>query len=89
MITKKEKFFYGIGDIFANILFASVSFYLLYFLVKIVRISAFLVPIFFLFGKLWHAITDYLMGRISDSTKSKLEKGEYMVWHYAFMDYSF
>lgn len=74
MITKKEKFFYGMGDLSANILFSSVSFYLLYFLVKIVGLSAFLVPIIFLLGKLWDAITDYLMGRISDSTKSKFGK---------------
>ncbi len=74
MISKKEKFFYGMGDLSANILFSSVSFYLLYFLVKIAGLSAFLVPIIFLIGKLWDAFTDYLMGLISDKTKSKYGK---------------
>ena len=74
MISKKEKFFYGMGDLSANILFSAVSFYLLYYLVKIAGLTTFLVPIIFMIGKVWDAITDYLMGRISDKTKNKFGK---------------
>ena len=70
----KEKFFYGLGDLSANIMFAAISFYLLYFFVNVGGLKAELASAVFLIAKFWDAITDYLMGRISDKTKSKWGK---------------
>lgn len=70
----KEKFFYGFGDLSANIMFAAISFYLLYFFVNVGGLKAELASAVFLIAKFWDAFTDYLMGRISDKTKSKWGK---------------
>lgn len=70
----KEKFFYGLGDLSANIMFAAISFYLLYFFVNVGGLKAELASAVFLIAKFWDAVTDYMMGRISDKTKSKWGK---------------
>lgn len=70
----KEKVFYGLGDLSANIMFAAISFYLLYFFVNVGGLKAELASAVFLIAKFWDAVTDYMMGRISDKTKSKWGK---------------
>ena len=78
MLTKKTKFFYGLGDLSANILLATISFYLLYFMVKVAGLSAAWAGVVFIIAKGWDAISDYLMGRIADKTHSKW--GKYCVY---------
>ena len=70
----KEKIFYGLGDLSANIMFAAISFYLLYFFVNVGGLKPELASAVFLIAKFWDAVTDYMMGRISDKTKSKWGK---------------
>ena len=73
-LSVKEKVCYGLGDLSANILFAAISFYLLYFFVNVGGLSPGLASAVFLIAKAWDAITDYLMGRITDKTQSKWGK---------------
>ena len=73
-LSVKEKVFYGMGDLSANILFAAISFYLLYFFVNVGGLSPGLASAVFLIAKAWDAITDYLMGRITDKTNSRWGK---------------
>ncbi len=80
-IKGKEKFFYGIGDLSANILLAAFSFYLLFFMVSIGGLKPALASLVFLVAKIWDAITDVWMGRISDNTKSRFGKRRvYMIF---------
>ena len=80
-IKWKEKFFYGLGDLSANILLAAFSFYLLFFMVSIGGLKPALASLVFLVAKIWDAITDVWMGRISDNTKSKFGKRRvYMIF---------
>ena len=74
MVSKKEKFYYGLGDLSGNIMFGAVSFYLLYFMINVGGLSPYLAGIVFLIARGWDAITDYFMGVISDNTKSKYGK---------------
>ena len=77
----KEKYFYGMGDLSANILLAIFSFYLLFFMVSIVGLKPALASLVFLVAKIWDAKTDVWMGRISDNTKSKFGKRRvYMIF---------
>ena len=77
----KEKFFYGLGDLSANILLAAFSFYLLFFMVSIGGLKPALASLVFLIAKIWDAVTDVWMGRISDNTKSKFGKRRvYMIF---------
>ena len=80
-INWKEKFFYGMGDLSANILLAAFSFYLLFFMVSIGGLKPALASLVFLVAKIRDAITDVWMGRISDNTKSKFGKRRvYMIF---------
>ena len=60
-IKGKEKFFYGLGDLSANILLAAASFYLLFFMVSIGGLKPALASLVFLISKIWDAITDVWM----------------------------
>ncbi len=73
-LSKKEKIGYGFGDLSANIIVAAISFYLLYFMVSVAGLDPRLAGLVFIVGKFWDAITDYLMGVISDKTTSKFGK---------------
>ena len=73
-LSNKEKIAFGMGDMGSNILFAAVSFYLLYFLINVGGLKPALASAVFLISKAWDAITDYLMGRIVDKTHSKFGK---------------
>ena len=80
-IKGKEKFFYGLGDLSANILLAAASFYLLFFMVRIGGLKPAYASLVFLVSKIWDAITDVWMGRISDNTKSRFGKRRvYMIF---------
>lgn len=80
-IKNKEKIFYGLGDLSGNILFAAISFYLLYFMVNVGGLNIGLAGIIFIIARVWDAITDYIMGVISDATKSKYGKRRvYMIF---------
>ena len=70
----KEKLAFGCGDMASNILFATVNFYLLYFMINVGGLPPALASGVFLVGKGWDAITDYLMGRIVDKTNSRFGK---------------
>ena len=80
-ISGKEKAFYGLGDFSANILLVVFSFYLLFFMVSIGGLKPALASLVFLVAKIWDAVTDVWMGRISDNTKSKFGKRRvYMIF---------
>ena len=68
------KVIYGLGDLSSNICFSAINFYLLYFLINVAGMEAGLASIVFLVAKAWDAITDYMMGRLCDKTKSKWGK---------------
>ena len=69
-----EKFNYGLGDLSANIMFSAINFYLLYFFVNVGGLNAGLAGVIFIIARVWDAVTDYFMGRISDKTVSKYGK---------------
>ncbi|MBR5926617.1 MAG: MFS transporter [Firmicutes bacterium] len=65
----------------ANILLAAFSFYLLFFMVSVGGLKPALASLVFLTAKIWDAVTDVWMGRISDSTKSGFGKRRvYMIF---------
>ena len=70
-LSRREKIMYGMGDLSGNIMFAAISFYLLYFFINVVGINPFNASIIFIVARGWDAISDYLMGRIVDKTHSK------------------
>ncbi len=68
----KNKIGYGIGDMYAGGAFLLVNLLYLNYLTDVVGLNAKLAGLAFLIGKVWDAVSDPLMGFISDRTKSKL-----------------
>ncbi len=66
-----EKVAYGLGDLAINIAYTTIGFYFLFFLVNVAGLPAQWAGIIFFISRAWDAITDPLMGMISDRTKSK------------------
>jgi oligogalacturonide transporter len=70
--TLKSKLGYGAGDMYAGGAFLLVGLLFLNFLTDVVGVAPKLAGAIFLIGKIWDAISDPLMGYISDRTSSKL-----------------
>lgn len=71
MVPVKEKFAYGVGDLAVNVGFGAIGFYMAWFIVNVGGISPFNAIAVITVSKFWDAISDYLMGRISDKTRSR------------------
>ncbi|MFA9397643.1 MAG: MFS transporter [Clostridiaceae bacterium] len=69
--TIKSKLCYGCGDMFAGGAFLVIGLLFLNFLTDIVELSPLLAGSIFLVGKIWDAVSDPLMGVLSDRTRSK------------------
>lgn len=72
VIPLREKFAYGSGDLAVNLAFDSINFYMLWFIVTVAGISPGMAGIIFMIARIWDAVTDYFMGRISDRTTLSL-----------------
>ncbi len=62
---------YGIGDLYGGGAFTLIGIYMIYFLTNTVGLSATKAGLVFGLGRVWDAITDPIMGYISDHTNSK------------------
>jgi oligogalacturonide transporter len=70
-LSLKTKIGYGMGDFYGGGSIVIIGFYYLYFLTDVVRVNAALAGWIFLVSKAWDAVSDPLMGMISDRTKSR------------------
>jgi GPH family glycoside/pentoside/hexuronide:cation symporter len=73
-LTVKEKVSYGIGDVSNGLAVSSVSVWYLYYLTDIVGLMAVYASAALMIGRLWDAVTDPVMGWISDHTRSRWGK---------------
>ena len=62
---------YGVCDLGGNLYFTVVAFWLLYFLTDTVGLSAALAGGIVIIGKVWDAVTDPMVGFLSDRTTSR------------------
>lgn len=67
----KTKLGFGVGDIYGGGALVIIGFYYLHFLTDVLLITPYLAGIAFLISKTWDAVSDPLMGIISDRTKSR------------------
>jgi GPH family glycoside/pentoside/hexuronide:cation symporter len=66
-----RKVLYGVGDSTNSLLFTVTAFFYLFFLTDVAGIAPALAGWVLLAGKAWDAVTDPMMGFISDHTKSR------------------
>jgi len=62
---------YAVGDFGANMVFQSVVLFLMFYLTDVFLIPAGVAGTIFLIAKIWDAVSDPMMGYISDRTKSR------------------
>ncbi|NLI19971.1 MAG: MFS transporter [Clostridiales bacterium] len=67
----RVKLGFGIGDLGGNLFFTAMGFYSLFYLTDVVGISSALAGAAILLGKFWDAVTDPMMGFVSDRTRSR------------------
>jgi GPH family glycoside/pentoside/hexuronide:cation symporter len=65
---------YGIGDFGANLVFLATLFYLLYYFTDVLGIPPEVAGIIVLVSKFWDAVSDPMMGTLSDRTNSRWGK---------------
>jgi oligogalacturonide transporter len=70
-MSKKEMFTFAAGDLFGGGAQLVIGFFYLRFLTDVVRINPILAGTVVLVSKIWDAISDPLMGIISDNTRTK------------------
>ena len=81
MLSKREKIAYGLGDTASNIVFQTVMLFLSFFYTDIFGISPAIVGTLFLVVRIFDAVTDPLMGALTDRTNSKHGKFRpYLLW---------
>lgn len=71
VLTKREKISYGLGDMGNNVAYGAVGFYFVFFLTDVAGISPVAAGYIFMIIRLWNAISDLLMGVVSDHTKTR------------------
>ncbi len=76
----REKLSYGVADIGAAISTTAINFFLLHFLVNVIGLRPGLAGSVLLIGRLIDAITDPLMGAISDRTRAIWGKRKPYIW---------
>jgi len=67
----RVKMGFGVGDLGGNLFFTAMGFYSLIYLTDTVGIASALAGAAILIGKFWDAVTDPMMGYISDRTHSR------------------
>lgn len=71
VLKKREKFFYGLGDMGNNVAYGAVGFYLVFFLTDVAGIPPVWAGYIYMVVRIWNAICDLLMGAVSDRTKTR------------------
>lgn len=81
MLTVREKMAYGLGDTASNIIFQTVMLFLTFFYTDIFGLSPAVVGTLFLVVRVFDAVTDPLMGALTDRTNTRWGKFRpYLLW---------
>jgi GPH family glycoside/pentoside/hexuronide:cation symporter len=81
MLNIREKIAYGLGDTASNLIFQTIMLFLTFFYTDIFGISPAVVGTLFLVVRIFDAVTDPLMGALTDRTQSRWGKFRpYLLW---------
>ncbi|MDO5337296.1 MAG: glycoside-pentoside-hexuronide (GPH):cation symporter [Eubacteriales bacterium] len=69
-----ERFAYGLGDYSGNLIYSSISAFLLVYYVSVLGVNAVTAGSIMAVSKIFDGVSDLIMGRIVDKTKSKMGK---------------
>jgi glycoside/pentoside/hexuronide:cation symporter, GPH family len=75
-----EKLSFGVADVGATLTFVAINTWLLYFLINIAGLEPLLAGLVFMIGRVFDAITDPIMGIVSDRLKPKIGRKPFIAW---------
>ena len=70
-LSLRVKMGFGVGDLGGNLFFTAMGFWALNYLTDTVGITAVAAGVAIMAGKIWDAVTDPMMGFISDRTRTR------------------
>ncbi|NTV79546.1 MAG: MFS transporter, partial [Clostridiales bacterium] len=70
-VKKREKIAYGLGDLGNNVAYGAMGFYLVFFLTDVAGMSPIWAGYLFMIIRIWNALSDLIMGSVSDKTRTK------------------
>ncbi|MDF2513702.1 MAG: major facilitator superfamily transporter [Herbinix sp.] len=70
-LRTREKISYGLGDMGNNVAYGAIGFYLVFFLTDVAGISPAWAGYVFLIIRAWNAVSDLMMGVVSDHTNTR------------------
>ncbi len=70
-VRTREKISYGLGDLGNNVAYGALGFYLVFFLTDVAGISPVWAGYVFLIIRAWNAVSDLIMGVVSDHTNTR------------------
>jgi GPH family glycoside/pentoside/hexuronide:cation symporter len=79
-LSLREKLSYGVADIGASLSYNAVNVFFLFFLVEVLGLAAALAGLVLLVGRVLDAVTDPLMGLLSDRTRSRWGRRKPYIW---------
>lgn len=80
-LSIREKLGYGLGDTASNIFFQFVNIFLLYYYTDVFGIAPAAVGTLFVVARFWDAVSDPIVGLISDRTNTRFGKYRpYLLW---------
>ncbi|GAA5483910.1 MFS transporter [Haloferula sargassicola] len=81
LLSFREKFGYGLGDTASNIFFQFVNVFLLYYYTDVLGLAPAAAGTLFIVARLWDAVSDPMMGALSDRTQTRFGKYRpYLLW---------
>lgn len=72
VVSIREKVAYGMGDLGNNIAYGSIGFYFVFFLTDVAGMSPAAAGYIFMIARMWNALSDLLVGFVSDRTKTRV-----------------
>ena len=80
-VKKREKIAYGLGDLGNNVAYGAMGFYLVFFLTDVAGMSPIWAGYLFMIIRIWNALSDLIMGSVSDKTRTKFgRRRPYLLW---------
>ena len=71
VVKRRNILLYGLGDIYGGGAFIVIGTLFMFYMTEVIGLSPILAGLVFSLGKIWDAISDPLMGYLSDRTKSR------------------
>ncbi len=73
-LSVREKIFYGVGDIANGLAVSAIGFWLLFYLTEVAGVGPMLAGTAIMIGRAWDAVTDPIMGWVTDKTNTRWGK---------------